>query len=154
MSSTEGKPTPETTIDERFSRAIELRDEGKYNDSLLELLSLIKEYPNDKRIFAAHLVAGGIYDDLNDAASAMFYFSKATKLRPQSEMASLGLYLAYVGLDEAGMAIQEMKRYLDRYPADLYKTTLEELLGDLKDGYATNFEGTILMLAKKHGVMA
>ncbi|HEY5750191.1 MAG TPA: hypothetical protein VIU12_29195, partial [Chryseolinea sp.] len=105
------------SIDERFSRAIELRDEGKYNDSLLELLSLIKEYPDDKQFFAAYLVAGGIYDDLNDPANAMVHFGKATKLRPQSEAASLGLYLAYVNLDEAGMAIQEMKRYLDLYPS-------------------------------------
>ena len=142
----------ENSIDERFSRATNLRDEGRYHDSLLELLSLIKEYPDDKQIFAAYLVAGGLYDDLNDPANAMVHFSKATKLRPQSERASLGLYLAYVNLNEAGMAIQEMKRYLDRYPADLYKTTLEELLGDLKNGYAANFEGTILMLAKRHGV--
>lgn len=142
------------TIDERFRHAIELRDEGKPNDSLLELSSLIKEYPDDKQIFAAYLVAGGIYDDLNDPANAMVHFSKATKLKPKSETASLGLYLAYVNLDEAGMAIQEMKRYLDLYPADLYKTTLEELLGDLKNGYATNFEGIILGLAKKHGVVA
>lgn len=141
-------------MDEHFRRAIEQRNEGNYKDSLLELLSLIKEYPHDERIFAAYLVAGGIYKDTNDAAGAMFHFNKATKLRPQSETASLGLYLAYVNLDEAEMAIQEMKRYLDHYPANLYKTTLEELLGDLKNGYATNFKDTILMLAKKHDVVS
>jgi hypothetical protein len=64
----------------------------------------------------------------------------------------LGLYLAYVDLREDEMAINEMKRYLDGFPADLYKTTLEELLGDLEDGYATDFKETILRLAEKHGV--
>jgi hypothetical protein len=43
-------------------------------------------------------------------------------------------------------------RFLGQFPADLYKDTLEELMGDIKDGYLEKFKTDITHLAKVNGV--
>lgn len=62
------------------------------------------------------------------------------------------MYLSYVELNRDEDAIQELIKYLTHYPASLYKDTLTELLEDLKDGYMTNYQKEILMLALKNSV--
>lgn len=80
------------------------------------------------------------------------YCKKATELSPKLELASLCLYLSYVKSGRSNQGIEELKRYLDEYPARLYKDTLEELLQDLKNGHATAFKDTIVLLAEKNGI--
>jgi tetratricopeptide (TPR) repeat protein len=96
---------------------------------------------------------GGVYFNLNEFQSSKEYFEKASGLKPQSELASLGLYLSYIELENFEKAIEELKRFLDKYPAELYKTTLGELLEDMENGYALTFKETILPLAKRNGLI-
>jgi len=139
-------------IDDLFNKGIELRDRGNLSEAVGVFQKIIQNYSSDSKIVGIYTVLAGVYFDLNDFNESLRYFEKATQLKPKSELASLGLYLSYLELKKHEKAIQELMRYLDQYPADLYKDTLEELLGDLQEGYAANFKDTILRLAEKHGV--
>ena len=140
------------TIDDRFKQAIQKRNSGNLNSAISDFQSIIKDYSDDPRISGVYIVIAGVYNDLKMYDDAMVNFKKATKLDPQSELASLGLYLSYVELGEDKKAVEELKRYLDEYPADRYKITLQELLADLQDGYALDFKETIVRLAEKNDV--
>ena len=48
--------------------------------------------------------------------------------------------------------IEELERFLFKYPANHYKVTLQELLNDLEVGFATDFKDRIIELANKIGV--
>lgn len=73
------------------------------------------------------------------------------QLNPDSELASLGLYVTLASLDKDVDAIEEMKRFLKSHPAKLYKDTLEELLDGLTKGFMTNYKDDIITLAKSNG---
>jgi tetratricopeptide (TPR) repeat protein len=141
-----------TNIDQMFELAIELRDSGDLRDAVGVLSRIVDTYSEDRGIAGVHTVLGGVYSDLNEHEKALENFKKATILNEKSELASLGLYIAYVKLDKDEEAIREMKRYLKSFPADLYKGTLEELLEGLQDGYMTDYKNEIEELAKINGV--
>jgi tetratricopeptide (TPR) repeat protein len=141
------------TIEDMFEGAIKLRDNGEPENAIKEFLKIIDMYPNDSKIGGVYTTLAGVYDDLNDYNNSLVNFKRATELNPKSELASLGLYLSYVKLNNYEIAINELKRYLDLYPAGLYKDTLEELLGDMKDGYALKYKDTIMQLAKMNGLI-
>lgn len=135
-----------------FELAIDLRNRGELRDAVAMLSKIVDDYSNDERIAGIHGLLAGIYMDLKEHEKALENFRKATILSPKSELASLGLYLSYVNADRDEEAIGELIRYLKKYPADLYKVTLEELLEDLKNGYMTDYEREIKDLAKINGV--
>lgn len=139
-------------IEERFKEAISTRNSGNLELAAKMLDDITKEYPNHPKIGGIYTVLGNVYDDLDLLSMALNCFIKATKLNPSSELSSLGLYLIYTKLEEYEDAIRELKRYLDKYPAKNYKTTLEELLNDMEVGYALSYKETIIDLAKKHNV--
>ena len=80
------------------------------------------------------------------------YFNRALELNPEHEASSLGIYLCLVELEDYANAITEMERFLSFNAANLYKTTISELLEDLENGYAKEFESRINELAKKSGI--
>lgn len=141
-----------TLSDELFELGIRLRDEGKFKEAVNEFLRIVDQFPNDPKIDVVYTVLGGVYMDLDDYDNSSLYLIKATKSNPKYELASLCLYLSFVKLGRSDLAIEELKRFLDLYPANLYKDTLEELLGDLKEGYAISFKDTIVQLAERNGL--
>ena len=141
------KPLVNTT--ELFKEAIDFRDKGQLEKAIEIFLKIIALDPNNG---AAYTVLGGIYIDLDDYGQSFKNFKKATELNPNSEFASQGLYISLVELDKSPDAINEMKRFLEKNSAKMYKVTLAELLNDLEDGYMTNFKDTIVTLAKRNGV--
>lgn len=140
------------TIEDRFKKAIQTRNDGNLKLAIDEFHDIIKDYPNDHKISGVYTVLAGVYKDLDMNMDAMIWFKKATILNPSSELASLGLYISYTKLGNYQEAINELKRYLSEYPADRYKLTLKELLNDLEVGYAVNFRDTIVKLARMHNV--
>src|SRR5262245_49562293 len=140
------------TIDSMFELAIELRNKGQFQDSINVLTKILSEYPIDHKTHVVHSVLGGICKDLGDHKKAMENFRKATELDPNSELASLGLYVTLATLDRDDEAIHEMIRYLTSYPADLYKDTLEELLEGLDKGHMTDYQEDIKNFARKNGI--
>lgn len=139
-------------IDKLFELGIELRDKGDLRDSVGVFSKIVEDYPNDEKISGVYLVLGGVYSDLKEHQKSLINFRKATDLNPKSELASLGLYIAYAKLDRDEEAIKELIRYLRQFPANLYKDTLEELLEGLEQGYMTDFKDEINELAKVNGV--
>jgi len=142
-----------TTIDTLFELGTSLRDEGKLRDSVNVFSKILREYPSDKATPGTHTVLAGVYADLKEYDNALLHFKTATQLKPQYELASLGLYVTYVELNRSEDAIHELFRYLASYPAKLYKDTLEELLGDLQNGYLMNYEDDIKKFARQNGVL-
>jgi len=141
-----------TTIDSMFELAIELRDKGALQDSINVFSKILRDYPTDNRTHGIYSVLAGVHADLGEHDTALSNFKKATELNPKSELASLGLYVTLAKLDRDEEAIHELIRYLNSYPADLYKDTLEELLEGLEKGYMTNYQDDIKNLAKVNGV--
>jgi len=140
-----------TTIDSLFELATELRDNGQLEHSTRVLSKILDEYPNDKDLWKVYTILGGVNSDLKQNIIAVENFKKATELNPDSELASLGLYVTLASLDKDVDAIEEMKRFLKSRPAKLYKDTLEELLDGLTKGFMMNYEDDIMTLARSNG---
>ena len=121
------------TIESLFELALELRDKGEIKDAIAVLTKILVDHPHHSRLHGVHSILGGIYSDLKNHLAAHNHFQIATKLKPESELASFGFYIAC-------------------YPADMYKDTLKEPLEGLKDGYMSDYEEVIRNLAKKNNV--
>jgi tetratricopeptide (TPR) repeat protein len=135
-----------------FELGIELRNKGELRDSINVFSKILSDYPMDKKTHGIYSVLGGVYADLGENDNALRNFEKATQLNPNSEVASLGLYVTLVELDKDEEAIQELIRYLKSNPAVLYKDTLVELLEGLEKGYMTDYERDIRNFARLNGV--
>jgi tetratricopeptide (TPR) repeat protein len=140
------------SIEERFKNGIELRDNGNLKSAIEEFLFIVRDFRDHPKIGKVYTVLAGIYDDLGDAGNSLKYFKKATEANSSSELASLGLYLAYVKLGEDDEAVAELKRYLSENRADLYRETLEELLVDIAQGKIPKYKDVILDLAVKNNI--
>ena len=135
-----------------FESAIDLKNRGELRAAVVILSKILDNYSNHESKARVHEVLGGVYMDLEEHENALENFIKASILSPKSELASLGLYVSYANVNKDEEAIGELIRYLQNYPAGLYKATLEELLEGLKEGYMTNYEKEIKNLAKINGV--
>ncbi|MCE7994969.1 MAG: tetratricopeptide repeat protein [Roseivirga sp.] len=140
------------TIDELFSEAIKLRNCGKLDLAKDKLFNITLIYPQDDLLFGVYVILGGILSDQGLFGQALKRFKKSLELKPDYELASLGIYLLYIELEEYDRAIRALDEFLSEYPADLYKTTLEELITDLRNGYARDHESVIIRQARNHGV--
>jgi tetratricopeptide (TPR) repeat protein len=140
-----------TTIDSLFELATHLRDKGQLEHSTRVLSKILDDYPSDKDVWKVYTILGGVYRDLKQHKTAAENFKKATQLNPDSEFASLGLYVSLASLDKDVDTIEEMKRFLKSQPAKLYKDTLDELLDGLTKGFMTNYKDDIITLAKSNG---
>lgn len=118
-------------------------EEGKYEEALqiLEKLEVVNPKFAGSSQFVVHQAT--MFFNLRKYNKAILMFIKALKITPSLEIASLGLYLSLAELNEDEMAIRELDRFLSANNADLYKTTLEELLEGLNNGYGTNFKDVI-----------
>lgn len=141
------------TIQEMFKEGIGLRNNGQFDKAIAQFLFIIEEYPRDPKIAGVYSTLAGIYSDLGDHARARVYFTKASELNPQSELASLGLYVSLVELGRDEDAIMELKRYLKDNSANLYRTTLLELIEGLEQGYMASHKDLIMTLAQKNGLL-
>lgn len=140
------------SVDSLFSEAIALRDKGLLDQAKNKLINILLIFPEHNALYKVHVVLAGILYDQDSPAEALKHFKKSLELKPDYELASLGIYLSYTELEEYDKAIRAMDEFLSEYPADLYKTTLEELIDDLKNGYARDHESVIIRQSRKHGV--
>ena len=89
-----------TELRVRFERAIRLKDENDLGGALEVLLALAEDYPRTPAVFG---MLGHIYRLLGRHRDASESFKKATKMSPDSELASLGLFHSLMELgDEQG----------------------------------------------------
>jgi len=95
---------------------------------------------------------GGCYYFSKDFSNALKYFKNVSNADKSDEGASLGIYLACIGLVDNIGAIKELERYARRYPIEYYRDTLGELFLELKRGNLLEFKYLIFELAEMHDI--
>jgi Flp pilus assembly protein TadD len=91
-----------------------LKEEGKYEDAIFKLQSVLKQYPRDRVV---HNELGRIYFLQKKYSDAVREFEATLAIDPEDLQAHYNLMLCYHGLGDQGKAEAHKVRYL-RYKAD------------------------------------
>ncbi len=118
-------------------------------EKIKKLKAILIKNPSNKK--ALELI-GLLLIDENRFAEGISYLEKVLSIGTNNELDYLGLYIAYVETERFADAIKILNEYLEKNPAKLFIGTLEELVEDLKKGYATTYKDTIINLAKKNNI--
>src|SRR5687767_3902407 len=112
-----------------FDSAMKLRDEGKYAEAIRVLEALITDRIDKRwRMVAVLCQLGNIYSfHLKEPAKGATYFLRATRLKPSSELSSLGLFHSLLNQGKVGEARKEMKRFMASYRSKEYELFLKEV---------------------------
>ncbi|MCG2794083.1 MAG: hypothetical protein L6262_11115 [Weeksellaceae bacterium] len=139
------------TIDERLNEAKKLCDDEKYIEAIDLFLSIENLNPRQQKFQMLFLAYS--YFSTDNFEKSLYYANLLSNKKTSSEMASQLKYLSLVKLDRVDDAILEIINFLNAYPANLYKITLEELLEDIeRNTIDIKFANKILYLAKKNNV--
>lgn len=130
----------------KFNLANDLVEEDDYENAILIYKELLAS--NEYDVFSILIQLGGAYYFQKKYPEAYDTYRRALNYNPNSEISSLGFYLACVGLDNLQEGILEMRRYLETNTPNLYKDTIDELVEGLENGYATDFRDIILEFKK------
>lgn len=128
------------------------------NDQYHEAICLLKEHlpnlrkDNFRALSIIHCHLGYNYLKIEHFDIALVHFDISLSHVIDNELASIGKYIVLIDLDKSDDAIAEMLRFLKGHEADLYKTTIEELLEGLEEGYMTDYEVEIREFAEKYDI--
>ncbi len=112
-------------LEEKFNKALSLRDQNDLEKSSEILNELIAEYP-DFPLAYGHLAE--IFWRQGKIEQAGFYFRIVTEMIPQSKLASLGLFHMLWKMEDYQAALNEIKRFTKAgYKCQDYDEILEEL---------------------------
>ena len=129
--------------------AIKLQKEEQNNEAISILNKLIKRNPNSLKVIC---FLGLFLAKIKDYKEAIPLLEKAGVLKPQNELLALTLYISYAKQKEYESAFKVLFKYLDQYPADLFKDTLVELLEGLPEGYGQKYKSNIIFYSKKNNI--
>jgi hypothetical protein len=125
--------TEKDEVQNTFHRAMQLREEGAYEQAAGLFESLLTEETDGQTRVAAYIQLGHIYTFcLSLPAKGESYFRAATELVPSYDVPSLGLFHALAGQGRHMEAIDEMKRYMSKYSSDEYVQLVREMKFDFK----------------------
>lgn len=110
---------------DRLNDALELRSAKCYGKAKEILLGLANAHPNSASVFA---LLGDVYCSLNLLDHAIRCFTRACKLAPDSELASLGLFHTLWESGRTSLALNEMQRFLSSSHSAEYARLLRELI--------------------------
>ncbi|MBA3674420.1 MAG: hypothetical protein H0W75_05590 [Chitinophagaceae bacterium] len=82
---------------------------------------------NEKTISIVYGLMGSSYYQIGDFKNSAKYFKKCLRLKPASELASLGLFHSLIEIEKYKDAFKEMKRYLSNNKPKMYKILIKEL---------------------------
>lgn len=133
----------------RLQEAFELQKADFNKEAVFILKDLAEKYPTNKKIVS---LLGLALAKMEARTAAIPYLEKAIKLAPKNELLHLSLYISYISQEDYENAFVTLFSYLTKYPADLFKDTLEELLEGLLDGYGTSHKDEIIFYAKRNGI--
>jgi predicted Zn-dependent protease len=108
----------------RFQEALALRDSGDLRGARDLLTELSKLRSDSAALFA---VLGKLNWDLGDFDSAINAFEHATRLAPQSEAASLGLFHCLWESKHVSAAIDEIRRFQSAAHSQDYDAIVDNL---------------------------
>ena len=116
-------------VDDTFDRAMKHRDAGEHKEALRLLQELVEDRVDRRwRLVGVHCQIGNIYTyyldkpELGERA-----FRNAVKLKPSSELSSLGLFHSLARQQRLIEALDEMKRFLTKYRSAEYSRLLEDM---------------------------
>jgi tetratricopeptide (TPR) repeat protein len=127
------------TWDQTFERAMQLRDEGKFEEAIRLLDALAVDVDKPSRLVAVNCQLGNIYSfELGAPEKGEKYFRKAAQVKPSSELSSLGLFHSLMKQAKTAEAMAEMRRFISAYPSEEYALLRKEMaealsLDDRKD---------------------
>ena len=109
-----------------FNDAVKLKEKRDFASARELLLQLHQDDPDSPTILA---VLGDVCWELNHLDEAIFFFQKATVLRPSSEPVSLGLFHFLWESNRQDDAFEEMKRFLANNESEEYTRLLADING-------------------------
>jgi predicted Zn-dependent protease len=110
-------------FEELFKAALRHRDRADYEKALVILQQLSKRRP---RSASVHAILGDVYWRQKRLKEAVGSFRRATKLSPNSELASLGLYHTLLESGREKAARAEMARFLALAPSKEYAAIVKK----------------------------
>lgn len=123
-----------------FQNIFLLREKREFRKALKLLNSLEFKYKNNKIIHGLYAI---IFYEAKDFKNSAIHYGKVITIKPNSELASLGLYLSLIQIGKDTKALKELFRYTDSYKPKLYIVTIKELMED------ENIEGIGVKTDKK-----
>ena len=109
---------------QKFKQAIQLREQGKFEEALSHLKELDSLAPKSINYL---LTIGDIYLKLNRESNGLECFRRAIQIEPEHEMASLSLFHALWDLDLTEEALAEIRRFQEVSHSDDYVEIIREL---------------------------
>lgn len=133
-------------------QARKLHDEGRYDDAIQLLLPLQNISPRLEE--HQYISISYSYYCLNDFRQSFYYAELVSSKNKSNEFASQVKYFCLVDENKIDEALSEVINFLNEFPANLYKITLEELLVDVNENRIQGeFAAKILLLANKNNVI-
>ncbi len=139
-------------IDELVETGLEFKNQGMFQDSIDILENVLSKFPNYSNKDGIKIVLAGNYYEIQDYKKAINYAYEVISIKPESELPHLILYLSYYELEEHEKAFMVLFTFLQKYPAKLFKDTLEELLEGLSEGYGMSHKDDIILYSRKNGI--
>ncbi|KQT16100.1 hypothetical protein ASG31_14090 [Chryseobacterium sp. Leaf404] len=137
---------------EILTYARKLHDEGRYDDAIQLLLPLKDISPKLEE--HQYISISYSYYCLNDFRQSFYYAEMVSSKNRSNEFASQLKYFCLFEENKIDDALSEVINFLNDFPANLYKITLEELLVDVnEDRIHGEFAAKILFLANKNNVI-
>jgi tetratricopeptide (TPR) repeat protein len=114
-----------------FEKFFLLKEKRQFKRALKVLDLLASKYKDNREI---HGLYGLSYFELNDFKNSAKHFGKVITINPNSELASLGLYVSLVHIGKDRKALKELFRYTETNEPKLYIVTIKELMEENMDG--------------------
>jgi len=132
-----------------LKEAINLQKQECNEEAISILNELIKYNPSNPKIIS---FLGLFLSKTENYREAIPYLEEARILKPKSELLALSLYISYTEQEKYQKAFNTLFDYLEEYPANLFKDTLEELLEGLLNNYGSTYKKKILFYSKKNDI--
>jgi tetratricopeptide (TPR) repeat protein len=100
-----------TKLDKLYQKAFDLKNAGRFRESIAELKRILKDDDDPKRVCPV-LIASLYYYELKDHRKALPFAKQAVKLKPENEMASLCLVHCLFQAEKHAEVTKEIRRYV------------------------------------------
>lgn len=132
-----------------LDKIIELTNKRKFKEAISGLRPLLRKQPTSSLVC---FVAAKFYYESGKYYSSCKYFKRLVVLKPDSEIASLGLFHSLFDLGKEMLALKELNRFIQINKPVHYKITILELKKSVKNSAMSKRNeiiSAILLKAKK-----
>jgi len=137
-----------------LAKAKQLLSDNQTESGIKLLIRFTNEYPDSIYLGIAYALLSSANLDLQNTKESISFAQYAIEENPDNEFCSMALYLSYSEANMDSKAIRELKRFLSKNKANLYLTTLTELIEGLEKGFGLAFEEDILLMARENNLIS